>query len=283
MEFIRFIFGINMDTDYGESFLSGPGIWISVVVIALVLSLLAAICLSNRKNVYNVMSLAFAAICLAASFGLSYWQPVQLPQGGGITICSMLPICLYAYIFGFRRGLLAGFVYSMLQIIQKPIILNLVQTLLDYTLAFSCIAISGLAPAFSKRLKKRITADSRTETTDLQKKSGNLFTSSGSAVCAFLSKFDFSVSLIFVASIRYLCHVLSGIIYFGAYAGAGYSAIGWSFLYNLFVFADIAICIVPAVLLQLSPQFMRYVTRVRLSLTQREKIERQVEKSDDAL
>ena len=42
---------------------------------------------------------------------------------------------------------------------------------------------------------------------------------------------------------RYFFHVLSGYYVFSSWAMPGYSAVGWSFIYNLYVIADLAIVI----------------------------------------
>lgn len=247
MDFFKFMFGFGIENSFDETFFTSPAVWICVGSIVLVLAILAVICLSNRKNTYNVMALAFAAVCIGSSFGLSYWAPIQMPQGGSVTIASMLPICLYAYIFGFKRGLLVGIIYSLLQIIQKPYIYNFTQTLLDYILAFSTISLSGLAPLLAKKIKNH------------------------GKVGAFFARFDFSISLVFVGLTRFIFHVLAGVIFFNTWAPAGQAPLVYSMAYNSFVFVDIAICIVPAVLLQLSSYFMNYVTQIRQRVTSRDK------------
>ena len=102
---------------------------------------------SDRETVTqktDVRALTYGAICVATSFVLSYIKLFSAPQGGSVTLASMLPIMLYASMFGTRRGLLAGLVYGLLQFIQKPEIYHWAQVLLDYPLAFTVIGLAGL-------------------------------------------------------------------------------------------------------------------------------------------
>ena len=61
--------------------------------------------------------LVVSAVMLAIATVLSFFQPFQLPFGGGITLASMMPLVIIAYIYGTKWGLLSGFVYSVLQMI----------------------------------------------------------------------------------------------------------------------------------------------------------------------
>ena len=66
----------------------------------------------------NTKRLVYGALCIALSFALSYVKLFSMPMGGSITLCSMLPLMLYAYRFGTPAGLLAGLAYGLLQLIQ---------------------------------------------------------------------------------------------------------------------------------------------------------------------
>ncbi len=100
---------------------------------------------------FETRALAYAAVCIAASFVLSFIK-FEMPFGGSITLASFVPIIIYSYVFGFRRGLLAGVVYGLLQFIQSPFFVNAIQFFLDYIFAFSAIA---LAPVFKKVLNEK--------------------------------------------------------------------------------------------------------------------------------
>jgi thiamine transporter len=112
-------------------------------VIALLL-LAAILIVISRKTNYNVRTLTYGALAIAASFILSYIKIVSLPYGGTITLASMLPMFIFAYIAGPKAGLLAGLSYGLLQYIQEPFFVHWVQFLLDYPLAFSLLGLAGL-------------------------------------------------------------------------------------------------------------------------------------------
>ena len=50
----------------------------------------------------NTEKLVVSALLIALSSVLSIFQPFALPQGGGITILSMLPIILVSYRYGMK-------------------------------------------------------------------------------------------------------------------------------------------------------------------------------------
>lgn len=153
-------------------------------------------------------SLSFAGICISLSFALSYVKLFSLPQGGSVTLASMLPLIIYSYVFGARKGVFAGVIYGLLQCLQSPQIYQPMQVLIDYPLAFGVIGLSGLVKDF-KFIKG-----------DLPK---------------------FLVGAVIACVLRYLCHFLSGYYVFSSWAMEGYSALGWSFVYNLYIIVELAI------------------------------------------
>jgi thiamine transporter len=92
--------------------------------------------------------LAEIAIFVALATALSFIIIFQLPQGGSITLASMVPIIWLALRRGPKIGLTAGLVYGLVQLVVMPQIYFLPQVLLDYPLAFGCL---GLAGFFHKR------------------------------------------------------------------------------------------------------------------------------------
>ncbi|MBQ1820161.1 MAG: energy-coupled thiamine transporter ThiT [Clostridia bacterium] len=93
----------------------------------------------------DVRAMTYGAICVAMAFVLSYIKLFSAPLGGSVTLASMLPIMLYANLYGTKRGLLVGLVYGLLQFIQKPEIVHWAQVVLDYPLAFTLIGLAGLS------------------------------------------------------------------------------------------------------------------------------------------
>lgn len=97
------------------------------------------------KKAFTPKVLVYASICIAMSFVLSYIKIYHWPQGGSITLASMLPLMIFSYIFGAGRGIMAGFVYSILQLIQDMYVVHWAQLLFDYPFAFAAIGLTGLA------------------------------------------------------------------------------------------------------------------------------------------
>ena len=63
----------------------------------------------------NTERLVVSAVFIALASVLSLIQPFALPQGGGITILSMLPIVILAYRYGMLWGVASAFIYSVIQ------------------------------------------------------------------------------------------------------------------------------------------------------------------------
>ncbi len=103
-----------------------------------------------------------SAIMIAIGTVLSMF-PFTAPwaYGGGITICSMLPLVIIAHRYGTKWGLFTAFVYSVLQLIlgvsnvqyATNFIMAVGIVLLDYTIAFTVI---GLSACFNGVIKNRL-------------------------------------------------------------------------------------------------------------------------------
>ena len=107
--------------------------WVSVGAIVLLIALLVIVCVYNRKGLnFNTKNIVFAGICVASSFALSFLKFSPVTYGGSITIASMVPIIIYAYIFGPISGIIAGIIYGLLQFIQSPYIFTGTTFLLDF-------------------------------------------------------------------------------------------------------------------------------------------------------
>jgi thiamine transporter len=69
---------------------------------------------------------------------------MKFPNGGSITVASMLPLFVFSFIAGPKAGMMAGMCYGMLQYIQDPQFYHWAQFLLDYPIAFSMLGLAGL-------------------------------------------------------------------------------------------------------------------------------------------
>jgi len=118
-----------------------PKSLISLAALILLAVILFAV---SKKAAFNTKVLAYGAISMAIAFALSYVRIVKFPNGGSITLASMLPIFIFAYIAGPRAGMTAGLCYGLLQFIQEPFFVHWAQFLLDYPIAFALLGLAGV-------------------------------------------------------------------------------------------------------------------------------------------
>ncbi len=202
-------------------------LYISAVLLVVALASLAFILDANGGET-NTKSIALAGVCIAMSFGLSYVKIFEMPQGGAITLFSLLPIMIYSFIYGTKKGVLICLIYGVLQAVQDPFIIHPAQFALDYPIAFAGIGLSGML-ASVKGLKNK-------------------------------PQVAFLIGGIIASLFRFISHVLSGVFAFSAYA-EGANPWVYSLGYNSFVFIDIAITLVAGVILFSSKAFVRELTK----------------------
>ena len=110
---------------------------------------------STRRLVESAVMIAIGTVLSMFPF-TAPWA-----YGGGITICSMLPLVIIAHRYGTKWGLFTAFVYSVLQLIlgvsnvqhATNFIMAVGIVLLDYTIAFTVI---GLSACFNGVIKNRL-------------------------------------------------------------------------------------------------------------------------------
>ena len=175
------------------------------------------------KSGFDSRCIALAGVCIAMSFALSYIKLWEMPQGGSVTFVSLLPLMIFSYIYGVKKGVMAGFVYGILQAVQDPYIIHPAQFLLDYPIAFALIGFAGLF-AGVRALK--------------------------------LPQIRFTLGAIVAAVLRFVSHVLSGVFAFQAYAESTNVWV-YSTAYNSFVFVDMALVIVAGIFVFSSPSFVK--------------------------
>ena len=154
----------------------------------------------------TVKQLGFFAMAIALGTVLSYIKLFHFPWGGSITLLSMLVICLPGYFFGLGAGLMTGLAYGVMQLLIDPYVLFPLQLVVDYFLAFGALGLSGLFSNAKNGLVKGYIA----------------------AVMG-----------------RYVFAVVSGWIFFAAYAWEGWDPLPYSLVYNgIYIFAEAAMSIV---------------------------------------
>ena len=157
----------------------------------------------KKKSMVWLYWLVESAIMIALSAVLEFVSKSIIPEmafGGQITIVSMLPVVLVAWKYGMGKGLITGFVYSLVQMvmgvstISKMImpssdeylgsLINIaLMFIFDYILAYTVL---GLSAMYKKVIKK-------------------------DAISLSLGAFT-------ALALRYICHIISGYILFGAWA-----------------------------------------------------------------
>jgi thiamine transporter len=138
---------------------------------------------------------------------------------------------IFSYIYGTKKGLLVGFLYGVLQAVQDPWLIHPAQFLLDYPIAFSMVCFAGTL-------------------TDLK-------------VLNKLPQVKFGISAIIAGSLRFFCHILSGVFAFGAYAVDSGATNFWSYslIYNLYVFIDIALVVFAGCIILSSKAFNKEIEK----------------------
>ncbi|NLJ88570.1 MAG: energy-coupled thiamine transporter ThiT [Epulopiscium sp.] len=192
-------------------------------VVTIILIGLFIINLYKKRNL-SVKALAYSGIAIALATILSYIKLFQLPQGGAVTTFSMLFIVLIGYWFGPFEGIIAGLTHGTLQLLIDGYVIHPAQLLLDYPLAFGALGLSG-----------------------------------------FFRKGSKSILLGYIVGTigRFICSFLSGWIFFGSYAWEGYSAVAYSFLYNL---SYIGIEMILTIVLLLIPSFRSALNHIKQTI-----------------
>lgn len=166
----------------------------------------------TKRLTVSAMMIAIATV-LAIICGLIPF--LNLPFGGGFTVASMLPIVLISYLYGIRWGLFSSLVYSVIQILMDLMLgvsgstimaLFLPNSedfmgyaaaiwilLLDYLVAYTVLGFGGI---FRNRIQNKALS-----------------------IC---------LGVIVALSLRYLVHIISGYIFYGACAEWFFSQEGFA-------------------------------------------------------
>lgn len=205
-----------------------PVLYITAFI--LIITLIALCFLFDKdKKPLDTKCIATAGITVAMSFGLSYIKLFELPQGGTVTLFSLLPIMIFSYVYGTKKGVFVCFIYGVLQALQDPWIIHPAQFLLDYPVAFATIGLAGIFANVTKL-----------ET---------------------LPQLTFVLGGVFAGCMRFFSHVLSGVFAFSAYA-EGLNPWVYSLAYNSFVFVDIAIVLVVGTIVFSSKAFVKEMKKI---------------------
>lgn len=186
------------------------------------------------KTYSKTRTLVECALMIALGTVLANIKIFEMPNGGSITLLSMLPFILISFRHGVKWGLFTGFVNSLLQMLlgfyappAGTVAAFVGVVLLDYVLAFTLL---GLAGVIAKPFKNHL-----------------LGVAAGTAA---------------VCVIRFLCSFLSGALLWGSYQESyewarGMSVWLYSFIYNgSYMLPELLITTVCAVILcKAAPKF----------------------------
>ena len=96
---------------------------------------------STHASHLRIRALCEGAIMVALAQALSYLKFMELPNGGSLTL-AMFPIVFFSLRWGLGQGLLAGFVFGLLQLIfDGAYAWGWQSMLLDYLVAFTIYRI----------------------------------------------------------------------------------------------------------------------------------------------
>jgi thiamine transporter len=108
-----------------------------------------------QQSFRNPRVLAEMAIFTALATVLSTIVIYVMPQGGSITLASMVPIIWLALRRGPKVGITTGIIYGCIQFAMMPYIapvsnplLAIIQVLLDYPIAFGVLGLAGYFPKY---------------------------------------------------------------------------------------------------------------------------------------
>ncbi len=155
--------------------------------------------ITTRKLVESAMLIAVATVLSLVK--------IDMPMGGGMTICSMLPLIVVSHRYGWKWGAVTAFVYSVLQLMlgmdnvryASGFMMALGIIFLDYIVAYTVIGLSGLGDKLFRNPRAALAV--------------------GIAVTFFL---------------RFVCHFVTGVWIWDALwpNGLGMASVVYSLVYN---------------------------------------------------
>jgi len=199
----------------------------AIILITLLVLGIGALVISGKKVKWTTQMLTCAALSIALSFILSLIRLYKMPQGGSVSAAGMLPLLLFAYVFGAAPGITAGIVYGILDFINASYFVSIWAFLLDYPIAFGLLGLAGL---FGKMKNQNI---------------------------------GLPVGIVVACAARFTASVMSGVMFYAAYAeGTGLSPLLYSVTYNgSYMLPDTLICVVVGLIA--GKQVVKVMKRIR--------------------
>ena len=95
----------------------------------------------------SIVSMIEGALCIALALVLTKLNLFAMPQGGSVDI-ELVPLLLFAYRRGPKLGILVGALTGVMKVLTGAYVLNPVQLVLDYILAYAFVGIAAFYPKF---------------------------------------------------------------------------------------------------------------------------------------
>ncbi len=118
-----------------------------VSVAAIALLMLAAVLIARFSKIkFTPRVMAHVALAVAMTVVLNMFVLFRMPQGGSVTLASMVPIFFIAFIYGPNIGVLTGLLFGVINLLLGGVIVHPIQILLDYPVPFMLLGLAGYLP-----------------------------------------------------------------------------------------------------------------------------------------
>lgn len=182
-----------------------------------------------RNEKINKMVVSAVMLGLATVLGMI--QVIKMPLGGSVTLLCMLPICLLSIKYGIRWGVFCAFLFSVIQIalsIGELMAWGMTPTIwvgclvFDYILAYTFLGLAGI----------------------FRKKGTN----------------GIIIGITLVMLLRFLCHFISGVIFFDTWCPEGWNIYLYSISYNgAYMLPELIFTLIATVILVKTPHTQKII------------------------
>ncbi len=115
-----------------------------LLVILLIVSGVLIVRFSKIK--FTTKTLTHVALAVTLAIILNMFVLFKMPQGGSVTLASMVPIFFIAFIYGPNIGVMTGLIFGILNLILGGYVVHPIQVLLDYPVPFMLLGLAGYFP-----------------------------------------------------------------------------------------------------------------------------------------
>lgn len=167
---------------------------INIIGLIISIGLLGIYIINLIKYKFTTNMIVKIGVISSLSFVLYLIHFIRYPQGGGITLFSMLPVMILSILYGNIPGVTGGLIFGLLKLLNGAVIVHPLQFLLDYILGTMALGVAG---TFGKD-----------------------------------KKYNIILGSLFATGLSLLSSVISGVLFFGQYAPKGMNVWLYSVIYN---------------------------------------------------